>query len=111
MRNEVPTRLANACVMSERSETSLAIAGFRKESEILRFAQNDIMKWFAGNIIAAFVIAGSSPRLQRRRATSSIRPAPPSGLVCINSLARLAASSRASAAGSKSIANIRRIPR
>jgi polyisoprenoid-binding protein YceI len=39
-------------------KTSLAIAGFRKESEILRFAQNDIMKWFVGNIIAVFVIAG-----------------------------------------------------
>ena len=39
-------------------QTSLAIAGFKKESEILRFAQNDIMKWFAGNIIAVFVIAG-----------------------------------------------------
>jgi polyisoprenoid-binding protein YceI len=39
-------------------QTSLAIAGFRKESEILRFAQNDIMKWFVGNIIAVFVIAG-----------------------------------------------------
>src|SRR6266536_3513883 len=39
-------------------QTSLAIAGFRKESEILRFAQNDIMKWFVGNIIAVFVIGG-----------------------------------------------------
>ena len=39
-------------------QTSLAIAGFRKEPEILRFAQNDIMKWFVGNIIAVFVIAG-----------------------------------------------------
>src|SRR5258705_8581514 len=39
-------------------QTSLAIAGFRKEPEILRFAQNDIMKWFVGNIIAVFVIGG-----------------------------------------------------
>jgi polyisoprenoid-binding protein YceI len=39
-------------------QTSLAIAGFRKGSEILRFAQNDIMKWFVCNIIAVFVIAG-----------------------------------------------------
>ena len=55
MRNEVPTRLANAGVMLSEAETSLAIAGFRKESEILLrlAAQNDIMKWFAGNIIAA----------------------------------------------------------
>jgi polyisoprenoid-binding protein YceI len=29
-----------------------------KNQEILRFARNDIMKWFAGNIIAGFVIAG-----------------------------------------------------
>jgi polyisoprenoid-binding protein YceI len=42
----------------ERSETSLAVAGFRKGSEILRFAQNDIMKGYPGNIIAALVIAG-----------------------------------------------------
>jgi len=39
-------------------QTSLAIAGFRKEPKILRFAQNDIMKWFVGNIIAVFVIGG-----------------------------------------------------
>src|SRR5712671_1003444 len=39
-------------------QTSLAIAGFRKGSEILRFAQNDIMKWFVRNLIAAAVIAG-----------------------------------------------------
>ena len=60
MRNEIPNCLANP-VSVERSETSLAIAGFRKESEILlpRLRdQNDIMKWFAGNIIALFVIAG-----------------------------------------------------
>jgi polyisoprenoid-binding protein YceI len=39
-------------------QTSLAIAGFRKEPKILRFAQNDIMKWFVGNIIAVFVLGG-----------------------------------------------------
>ena len=44
--------------MLSEAKHLLAIAGFRKESEILRFAQNDIMKWFVGNIIAVFVIAG-----------------------------------------------------
>jgi polyisoprenoid-binding protein YceI len=38
--------------------TSLAIARFKKESEILRFAQNDNMKGFVGTIIAVFAIAG-----------------------------------------------------
>jgi len=38
----------------ERSETSLAIAGFRKKLEILRSAQNDIMKGFVGILIAVF---------------------------------------------------------
>ena len=40
--------------------TSLAIAGFRKGSEILRFAQNDIMNWFVHNLVAVLVIAGLS---------------------------------------------------
>src|SRR6476660_249976 len=48
----------------------------------------------------------SAPRLQQKKATSSIRPSPRLGLACINSLARLSASSRASAAGSRSIANV-----
>src|SRR5437867_2951908 len=38
-------------------QTSLAIAGFRKGSEILRFAQNDIMKWFVRNLVAVLVVA------------------------------------------------------
>jgi polyisoprenoid-binding protein YceI len=32
----------------------------QKKSEIFRFAQNDIMKGFVGNLLAAFVIAGLS---------------------------------------------------
>ena len=44
--------------MRPRFQTSLVIAGFRKESEILCFAQNDIMKGFVVNIIAVFVITG-----------------------------------------------------
>jgi polyisoprenoid-binding protein YceI len=60
MRNEVSNPSGKCRCHVERSETSLAIAGFRRESEILRFAQNDIMKWFAGNLIAVSVIAGLS---------------------------------------------------
>ena len=52
-------------------QTSLAIAGFRKGSEVeslasrtssaalqLRFAQNDIMKRFVLNLVAVLVVAG-----------------------------------------------------
>ncbi|HEY2045792.1 MAG TPA: YceI family protein [Candidatus Udaeobacter sp.] len=57
MRNEVPNCLANAGVMlSEAKHLWLLLDS--KESEILRFAQNDIMKCFVGNIIALIVIAG-----------------------------------------------------
>jgi polyisoprenoid-binding protein YceI len=58
MRNEVPACLANAVVMLSEAEHLWLLLGFRKESEILRFAQNDTMKWFVGSIIATLVIAG-----------------------------------------------------
>jgi polyisoprenoid-binding protein YceI len=71
MRNKIPTPCNKCRCHVERRETSLAVAGFRKGSEIeslasrtssaalqLRFAQNDIMNWFVRNLVAALVIGG-----------------------------------------------------
>ena len=55
-------QLSEALQRNAKREARLSnISGhcwIQKRIRDLRFAQNDIMKWFAGNIIAVFVIAG-----------------------------------------------------